>query len=100
MIEPGDNEILLLAGVDTGTGELLADTDKLWQKVEVDKVRDNMQKALSTFTQALPGADATPGFKLTEIEVALTVGAGGEVGFLGTGVSVNASATLTVHLTR
>ncbi len=42
MIEPGDNEILLLAGVDTGTGELLADTEKLWQKVEVDKVRDNM----------------------------------------------------------
>jgi hypothetical protein len=95
-----ENEILLLSGLDTGTGELLADADKVWARVEVDKLRDNMRKALNTFTKALPTTEDTPGFKLTEIEVALTVGAGGEVGFLGTGVSVNAAATLTVHLTR
>lgn len=95
-----ENEILLLSGVDAGTGELLADADKVWARVEVDKLRDNMRKALNAFTKALPTAEDTPGFKLTEIEVGLTVGAAGEVGFLGTGMSVNAAATLTVHLTR
>ena len=79
-----ENEILLLSGVDAGTGELLADADKVWARVEVDKLRDNMRKALNAFTKALPTAEDTPGFKLTEIEVGRNGRCGGpEVGFLG-----------------
>jgi len=100
MTETDEEEFLLLTDVESGTGELLVDGEKVWKKVNVDTVRDNMREVLRKFTRALPNDDDTPGFKLTEIEVALTIGASGEVGLLGTGVSVNGSATLTIHLSR
>jgi hypothetical protein len=100
MTEKDEEHFLLFTDQKGGTGDLLKDGDKIWKRIDVATVRTNMKEALRSFTKTLPSDDDTPGFKLTEIEVALTIGASGEVGFLGTGVSVNGSATLTIHLSR
>ena len=91
---------LLLTDLGAPSGELLVSGKKIWEKIDPAVVRENMGNAPRSFMGALPGADDTPGFQLKEIEVAVTIGAGGEVGFLGTGASINGSATLTIHLTR
>ena len=98
--DTGDGDFLLLTDLGSPSGELLRDGRKIWEKVNPAVVRENMAKALQSFMGALPDQNDTPGFKLNEIEVALTIGAGGEVGFLGTGASINGSATLTLHLSR
>ncbi|HEY1829003.1 MAG TPA: hypothetical protein VGG38_02040 [Acidimicrobiales bacterium] len=95
-----DGRFLLLTDLEVPSGELLAGDKKIWERVDPTIVRDNMAKALRSFMGALPDESDTPGFKLNEIEVAVAIGAGGEVGFLGTGVSLNCSATLTLHLVR
>jgi hypothetical protein len=100
MTETDEEHFLLLTDPKGASGDLLGDGAKIWKRIDVDTVRTNMQEALRSFTKTLPSDNDTPGFKLTEIEVALTIGASGEVGFLGTGASVNGSATLTIHLSR
>jgi hypothetical protein len=78
----------------------LADGEKVWNRIDVNVLRKNLEEVLSKLGGALPAKDKVKGFSVTEIEVALTIGAAGQVGLLGTGVEVSGTASLTVHLTR
>jgi hypothetical protein len=72
-------------------------------KVElpVDELRKNLEDFMAKFSDILPAVE-TPakGLGLKSVSVALGIDGKGHVGFLGTGVEVGASATLTLTFER
>src|SRR5262245_59166861 len=73
------------------------------RKVElpVDELRKNLEDFMAAFGDILPAADKpTKGLDLKTVSVALGINGKGQVGFLGTGVEVGGSATLTLTFER
>jgi hypothetical protein len=103
--DPGEDAILVAAVSDVK----LLGGEKVWQKIDIATLRENLRNLLGGVEKALPEPEprpepgARPGqprFRMTEITVAVTVGAKGQVGLLGTGVEASGQASLTVKLTR
>lgn len=92
-----DNNILVLAASDPA---LLAG-DKLWKKIDLDVLRQNLNSLMAKVQGSLPEDEPeNSSFRLTQIAVAVTIGAKGEVGLLGTGAEASGSASLTLTMTR
>lgn len=82
------------------TQDLLGGTDRVWKKINVDTLRQNLEELVSSLSYSVsPTADTGSKFRVSEISVAVTINAEGEVGILGTGVKVGAEASLTLTLT-
>ena len=74
---------------------------RIWNRIDADTLHRNLQELLDNLRESLPSDDDTKGgFRTTQIQVAVTVGAKGEVGILGTGVEVSGQAALTLTLSR
>jgi hypothetical protein len=92
-----DNTILVLAASEPK----LLGGEKLWKKIDLDTLRDNLNSLMAKVQGSLPEEDPkNSSFRLTQIAVAVTIGAKGEVGLLGTGAEASGSASLTLTLTR
>jgi hypothetical protein len=76
--------------------------NRAWERIDVDTLRTNLDDLVSKVSSSL--TPATPEklgpFEVSSIEVAVTIGASGQVGILGTGVEAKAEASLTLTLTR
>ena len=83
----------------TGKVGLLADSKV---QLPVDELRNNLEDFMAKFSDILAAADKKPakGLGLKSVSVALGVDGKGRVGFLGTGVYVGASASLTLTFER
>jgi hypothetical protein len=91
-------EILVAAAGDRG---VLGGQDRIWNRVDLGVLRDNLRDLLNGVEASLPEDDnSKSSFRMTEISVAVTVGAKGQVGLLGTGAEASGQASLTVKLTR
>jgi len=92
-----DGKILVLAASEPR----LLGGEKLWKKIDLEVLRENLNSLMSKVQSSLPEEQPEDSsFRLTKIAVAVTIGAKGEVGLLGTGAEANASASLTLTLTR
>ncbi|QPF86586.1 hypothetical protein IC762_10025 [Bradyrhizobium genosp. L] len=79
--------------------ELLGEKSKV--ELPVDDLRRNLEEFMSAFKDILPAAEKpAAGLGLKTISVALGINGKGQVGFLGTGVEVGGSATLTLTFDR
>lgn len=69
--------------------------------VSVDTIRVNLTNFVGSLDQIIPEMKPREdGFKLASFDVAVGVNGKGEVGFLGTGVEVGATATLTLKFSK
>src|SRR6516225_8435054 len=67
----------------------------------VDELRKNLEDFMASLEDILPAADKpTAGMALKTVSVAAGINGKGQVGFLGTGVEVGGSATLTLTFER
>jgi hypothetical protein len=67
----------------------------------VDELRKNLEDFTASLQEILPAADKlAAGMGLKSVSIAVGVNGKGQVGFLGTGVEVGGSATLTLTFER
>jgi hypothetical protein len=67
----------------------------------VDELRKNLEDFMASLQDILPEADKpTAGMGLKAVSIAVGINGKGQVGFLGTGVEVGGSATLTLTFER
>ena len=79
--------------------KLLSEKNKV--ELPVVELRKNLEEFMSAFEDMLPVAEKpAAGLGLKTISVALGINGKGQVGFLGTGVEVGGSATLTLTFDR
>jgi hypothetical protein len=95
---PDTPEVLLF----TSSG---SDFDLLVEKrkvsLPVDELRKNLEDFMASLGEILPTADKTAaGIGLKSVSVAVGINGKGQVGFLGTGVELGGSATLTLTFER
>ncbi|WP_316226746.1 hypothetical protein [Bradyrhizobium sp. SZCCHNS3052] len=82
-----------------GDFKLLSEKNKV--ELPVEDLRRSLDEFMASFSEILPAADKPPaGLGLKTISVALGINGKGQVGFLGTGVEVGGSATLTLTFER
>jgi hypothetical protein len=74
--------------------------DRVWKRIDPTTLRANLTELVAGLQDALPLAESPSGFAVSEVRVAVKVGAGAEVGLLGTGIDVSGEATLTLTMTR
>lgn len=74
----------------------------VWQRVDVTQLQQNLTDLLNDLKTALPVDNETSGtgFRVKTIQVAVKIGAKGQVGILGTGVEASGEASLTLTLER
>jgi hypothetical protein len=79
--------------------ELLDEKRKV--TLPVDELRKNLDDFIGSLRDILPIADSpTAGIGLKTVTVAVGINGKGQVGFLGTGVEIGGSATLTLTFER
>jgi hypothetical protein len=79
--------------------ELLDDSRQL--TLPVDDLRKNLNEFLTSLKYLLPAEEETgAGMKLKVVTVAVGINGKGKIGFLGTGMEVGASSTLTLTFER
>jgi hypothetical protein len=84
-----------------GTNANLLSDSKLWGKIDPQTLKDNLHRFVSTLSGSVPDTDSSQtGYSLKEFEVSLTIGAKGQVGFLGTGVEGSGEASLTLKFVK
>lgn len=94
----GYSEIVIAAANDN---DVLGSGENVWRRINSETLRHNLQGLLSSLGESLPSLpESHSEFRMTEITVAVTVGAKGQVGLLGTGVEANGQASLTIKLSR
>jgi len=94
-------QIAVLVGPSAARGDLMGDKDRLWKRIDPAVLKTRLLELLTGLGSALPEQDSlNQNFRIKEIEVAVVVGAGGEVGILGTGVEVKGEASLKLKLVR
>jgi hypothetical protein len=96
-------EILIFASKADAPGgaRLLGGRQPAEAVVSIETIRVNLASFVGSLDQIIPEVKAKEdGFKLSSFDVAVGVNAKGEVGFLGTGVEVGATATLTLKFSR
>lgn len=92
----GQLQVFALEGADLLGGK------KVWQRINTEELRENLDDLLSNLRVALPADSPTDKgrFEIKTIQVAVKVGAKGQVGILGTGVEASGEASLTLTLER
>lgn len=84
-----------------GTNQDLLGESKVWSKIDPETLRANINTFVAALGGVVPEVESQPtGFQLAEFEVSLTVGAKGEVGFLGTGAEASGEASLKLRFSR
>jgi hypothetical protein len=93
-------EVIVFAKADVKgvTKGILADKKGLVSSaLPIDTIKNNLDNFLASLNEMLPSVDkAKQGYGLDSFEVAVSIDAKGQVGFLGTGAEVGGSATLTL----
>jgi hypothetical protein len=76
--------------------------NRSWERIDLDTLRANLDDLVAKVSRSLtPDTPERAGpFEVSSIEVAVTIGASGQVGLLGTGVEAKAEASLTLTPTR
>jgi hypothetical protein len=98
MSEDSQKKIIIFTG-ETGEFELLDEKRKI--ELPVNELRKNLEDFMNSFGEILPVVEEpAKGLGLKSVSVALGINGKGQVGFLGTGVEVGASATLTLTFER
>jgi hypothetical protein len=75
----------------------------VWQRIDTAQLRVNLSDLIANLHSAIPPEtvmEDSTGFRIKTIEVAVKIGAKGEVGILGTGVEASGEASLTLTLER
>jgi hypothetical protein len=95
---PDSRKVLVFAG-SSGDFDLLDEKRKV--ALPVDELRQNLEDFMASLQDILLGADKPAGgMGLKSVSVAVGINGKGQVGFLGTGVEVGGSATLTLTFER
>jgi hypothetical protein len=95
---PEGRKVLVFSG-SSSDFELL--DEKRQVALPVDELRKNLEDFMASLQDVLPIADKpTAGMGLKTVSVAVGINGKGQVGFLGTGVEVGGSATLTLTFDR
>jgi hypothetical protein len=95
---PEGRKVLVFSG-SSSDFELL--DEKRQVALPVDELRKNLEDFMASLQDVLPVADKpTAGMGLKTVSVAAGINGKGQVGFLGTGVEVGGSATLTLTFDR
>jgi hypothetical protein len=95
---PGSRKVLIFTGSSTEFDLL---DEKRMVALPVDELRKNLEDFMASLRDILPAADKpAAGMGLKTVSVALGINGKGQVGFLGTGVEVGGSATLTLTFER
>jgi hypothetical protein len=95
---PDQQEVLVFAA-SGGDFDLLDERRKV--SVPVDELRRNLEEFMGSLGEILPAAENTAaGIGLKSVTVAVGINGKGQVGFLGTGVELGGSATLTLTFER
>lgn len=100
-----DKKIIIFSGgSDEASGEqpeLLSDAADTLGGVPVQKIKQNLDEFVSALDEIIPKAEDTEtGFRLKSFDVSVGINGKGQVGFLGTGTEVGATATLTLKFER
>jgi hypothetical protein len=83
----------------SGDFDLLDEKRKV--ALPVDELHKNLEDFMASLQDILPAADKpTAGMGLKTVSVAVGINGKGQVGFLGTGVEIGGSATLTLTFER
>jgi len=94
----GSKQVLVFSG--SGNDFDLLDENRQIA-LPVSELRDNLAEFMASLQELLPAADKTAaGLGLKSVTVAVGINGKGKVGFLGTGVEVGGSATLTLTFER
>jgi hypothetical protein len=95
---PDTKKVIIFTG-ETGEFELLDEKRKV--ELPVSELRKNLEDFMAAFGEILPIAEKpAKGLGLKTVSVALGINGKGQVGFLGTGVEVGGSATLSLTFER
>jgi hypothetical protein len=95
---PDSRKVLIFSGAG-GSFELL--DEKRQVALPVDELHNNLKDFIASLHEILPTSEnATTGLGLKTVSVAVGINGKGQVGFLGTGVEVGGSATLTLTFER
>src|ERR1043166_9722367 len=95
---PDDRKVIIFTK-DKSEFALLDEKRKV--ELPVDELRKNLEDFMASFKDILPAAEKpAKGLGLKTVAVALGINGKGQVGFLGTGVEVGGSATLTLTFER
>ena len=93
-----DRKVIVFTGKESEF-ELLDDKHKI--ELPVGELRRNLEDFMAAFKDVLPAVEKpAAGLGLKTVSVALGINGKGQVGFLGTGVEVGGSATLTLTFER
>lgn len=78
----------------------LLGTGRLWHRISPEVLRNNLREVVAQLYDILPTDDGVerPALRMTQVQVALTIGAKGQVGILGTGAETNVATSLTLTL--
>jgi preprotein translocase subunit Sss1 len=94
-----DSRKVLLFSASSSDFDLLDEKRKI--ALPVDELRNNLEDFIVSLQDILAAADKPAGkMGLKSASVAVGINAKGQVGFLGTGVEVGGSATLTLTFER
>jgi hypothetical protein len=94
-----ENRTVLIFSSSSSQFDLLDEKRKI--ELPVDELRKNLDYFMASLKEVLPAIDKpTGGMGLKSVRVAVGINGKGQVGFLGTGVEVGGSATLTLTFQR
>jgi hypothetical protein len=95
---PDNRTVIIFSKSDSGF-DLLDEKRKV--ELPVHELRKNLEEFMTSLQEILPAADKpATGLNLKSITVAVGINGKGQLGFLGTGVEVGGSATLTLTFQR
>ncbi len=95
---PNDRTVLIFSKSGGDFGLL---DDKRGIALPLDELRKNLEDFMGSLQETLPAIDKpASGMGLKSVSVAVGIDGKGRVGFLGTGVEVGGSATLTLTFER
>src|SRR5271167_3867000 len=86
--------------VGSNNPDLLNDS-KIWKKINPSTLRQNLNDFVGALHGTIPDVESEQtGYSLKEFEVSVTIGAKGEVGFLGTGAEASGEASLKLTFSK
>jgi hypothetical protein len=98
------DEVIVFANADVKAAQKgLLDSQRgvVSSQLPIATIKNNLDNFLASLNQMLPDADSPKkGYGLDGFEVAVSIDAKGQVGFLGTGAEVGGSATLTLSFKK
>lgn len=96
-----DGREVLVFGKGDSAGDFSLLDERRQVALPVDELRRNLDDFMLSLRDILPAADTmAAGMRMKSVSVAVGINGKGQVGFLGTGVEVGGSATLTLTFER